>query len=208
MLFAGTLLKNGSFEEGLAEWSARWGSPVSSQESSVHGSRSLLLEGERACVLQSIELEEGVTYEVSGYVKGEGSPSGDGNGARLVLEGNNRWLRVTSHLDETPDAGTFDWRFMRGLFTAERTNGTTVGIAPTLVGGGKAWSLEDEGFLEWEGDSLELLPPQLSAPCVMQHEGDIACPGSLEGEVHVHCVPGGEEATDSQGVVLCPLPWV
>ena len=139
MLFAGPLLKNGSFEEGLAEWSARWGSPVASQESSVHGSRSLLLEGERACVLQSIELEEGVTYEVSGYVKGEGIPSGDGNGARLVLEGNNRWLRVTSHLDETPDAGTFDWRFMRGLFTAERTNGTTVGIAPTLVGGGKAW---------------------------------------------------------------------
>lgn len=139
MLFAGTLLKNGSFEEGLAEWSARWGSPVASQESSVHGSRSLLLEGERACVLQSIELEEGVTYEVSGYVKGEGIPSEDGNGARLVLEGNNRWLRVTSHLDETPDTGTFDWRFMRGLFTAEQTNGTTVGIAPTLVGGGKAW---------------------------------------------------------------------
>ena len=137
--FAGDHLINGDFSENLANWTVRQSEITSlDQKICVSAPSALRLDG-TTFVSQPIDLELHTTYEISGYMKGEGI-SGDANaGARIILEGNQKWKRAVPNDEGNAETGTFDWKFFRVTFTPSDLNSARIIVHCDLHGTGTAW---------------------------------------------------------------------
>ncbi|MBR7104947.1 MAG: hypothetical protein IKC65_08385 [Lentisphaeria bacterium] len=87
------------------------------------------------------DLEEGVEYELTFYVKGENIKSSAGKGAQVLICGGDRkaWARAATNNKGTPETGTFDWKKGSRRFTGKYFKSNKVYIMPTLNSSGKAW---------------------------------------------------------------------
>ena len=137
--FSAPLLLNGDFSNGLDGWRPNHRESTSCDEQvAVSAPASLRLDGE-GLVGQTLDLELDAVYEISGYMKGEGI-SGDANaGARIILEGNQKWKRVVPNDEGNAETGTFDWKFFRTTFTPSDLNSARIIVYCDLHGTGTAW---------------------------------------------------------------------
>ena len=137
--FAAPLLLNGDFANGLDGWRPNHHDITSCDEQvAVSAPAALRLDGE-GMVGQTLDLELHTVYEISGYLKGEGI-AGDANaGARIILEGNQKWKRVVPNAEGNAETGTFDWKFFRVTFTPSDLNSARIIVYCDLHGTGTAW---------------------------------------------------------------------
>ncbi|MBR4125012.1 MAG: hypothetical protein IKR13_02305, partial [Victivallales bacterium] len=137
--FAGDRLINGDFSNGLDGWKPNHRDITSCDEQvAVSAPASLRLDGE-GLAGQTLDLELHTVYEISGYMKGEGI-SGDANaGARIILEGNQKWKRVVPNAEGNAETATFDWKFFRATFTPSDLNSARIIVYCDLHGTGTAW---------------------------------------------------------------------
>ena len=138
-LFAAAPLRNGNFADGLDGWSPNRPELVSCDaKTAVSKPGALRLAGE-CMVSQPLDLEPHAVYEVAGYIKGEGI-AGDANaGARIILEGNQKWKRIVPNAEGRPETGTFDWKFFRATFTPSDLDSSRIILSADLHGTGIAW---------------------------------------------------------------------
>ena len=138
-VFAGDRLINGDFSGGLANWTVRQPEITSLDPAiCISAPGALRLDG-TTFISQPLDLELHTVYEISGYMKGEGI-SGDANaGARIILEGNQKWKRVVPNDEGNAETGTFDWKFFRTTFTPDDLNSARIIVHCDLHGTGTVW---------------------------------------------------------------------
>ena len=137
--FAGDRLVNGDFSGGLANWTVRQ-PEITSLDSAICVSApgALRLDG-TTFISQPIDLELHTIYEISGYMKGEGISGDASAGARIILEGNQKWKRVVPNAEGNAETGTFDWKFFRVTFTPSDLNSARIIVHCDLHGTGTVW---------------------------------------------------------------------
>ncbi len=187
-LGAQNLLSNPGFEEGLTSWKILQGEGATDSQA-WEGQASLRLENGdsqgRVSLSQTVSLPPG-RYLLSGYVRGEEIEGEEGKGARIILEGNQKWERISSA--DAPETGTFPWRPFQGILNTEALDSTTIRILPTLHGKGRVWY-----------DALTLLP---LPPPPKNHTFREAMGG---GVTHGLFLPGGIMGFYTPGEEITPL---
>ncbi|MCQ2402457.1 MAG: hypothetical protein MJ202_01855 [Lentisphaeria bacterium] len=140
LAFGQNLIVNGSFENGLESWKTISGIPMPDIQNCAVGMKSLkLASADRTAVQQIVTLQDDVIYEIICKVKGEAIQGGENNGARIMLEGDKSWKRVSSNTDNSCETGTFDWRTAKLRFSTKDLKSTTVKVMPILIGTGTVW---------------------------------------------------------------------
>ena len=187
-LEAQNLLSNPGFEEGLTSWGDLQGN-VATDPQAWEGVASLRLENGdsqgRASLSQTLTLPPG-RYLLSGHVRGEEIEEQEGRGARIILEGNQKWERITSA--EGPETGTFPWRPFQGILDTQALNSTTIRLLPTLHGKGRVW---------YDALTLHPLPPLPQNHTFREALG--------EGVTHALFLPGGIMGLYTPGEEISPL---
>ena len=89
-------------------------------------------------ICREVKLDPDSLYELSFYVKGDRLGSKGNEGARIMVNGGEKWKRVTFTADNTPERGTFDWKKGRGMIDTARL-GTSLKIYLATVGEGTVW---------------------------------------------------------------------
>ena len=92
-------------------------------------------------IQKEVELEPGVEYELTYYLKGKELSSGPKQGACLLVCGahRKRWVIVPVDGKKSWQTGTFDWKRGTFKFTSKLFDNDKILILPTLSGTGTAW---------------------------------------------------------------------
>ena len=127
-----------SIDQDLKGWTkVRPGNVAQDSAERIATPHSIRLEN-GATIYREVKLDPDSLYELSFYVKGNQLGSKGNEGARIMVNGGEKWKRVTFTADNTPERGTFDWKKGRGLIDTARL-GTSLKIYLATVGEGTVW---------------------------------------------------------------------
>jgi len=110
-------------------------------EVKLSGEYSIRLEN-RIQIARLYELEPGVQYELSYYLKGKdlASPKPRGGACLMVCGADRkRWAIVPTNKEKNWEKGTFDWRRGEFRFTSKLFGCDKILVMPTVDGTGTAW---------------------------------------------------------------------
>ena len=131
-----------SFDQKLSGWQSGFRRQVKFDNKVASGA-AVRLENKdgqtRASLYRFVDLEPNTRYKLTFFIKGENIQVGKNLGARIVLNNGNKWQRITSHLSNESETGTFDWRKGEGIIDTSYFPGSKIRIELNITGTGTVW---------------------------------------------------------------------
>lgn len=164
-------IENSGFENGWSNWTEK--EPASISSSAFEGSQSLKISGSPGRVHQIVNVEPGVEYTVSAYVKGKGQIGiNDNNGLfKSVKFQTSNWTKVSktfTNADETSlqifakhNNSTGDVRFDNFELTAAGSSSVSSSgtVIPDIITDGSLFDLEGDSPHPLVNDSQLVFVP-------------------------------------------------